>query len=91
MLQSKKGGDNLKSWLNLDTRTSLTIILLGIGVILLYQSVNLGNLSAESWIMQKGSSDTSTYEAIREGYIQTYQTIGRILFGVILFSLLHNR
>jgi hypothetical protein len=61
------------------------------GLVMIFSSVSFGTSSAETWLMNNGGADTSTYQIILKGYINNFLVAGGIIFGlglmgVILFS-----
>lgn len=64
------------------------ILVLG-GVMLLLSTESLGVTSADAWMLRHGgSAATSTYEAVLNGAMASYRTMGAILFGAGLLGAL---
>lgn|GEM_PF-4314831 len=64
------------------------VLVLG-GVMLLLSTESLGVASADAWLRgHGGSAATSTYEAVMNGAMASYRTMGAILFSAGLLGAL---
>ncbi|QEL82611.1 hypothetical protein DN407_29375 (plasmid) [Bacillus sp. JAS24-2] len=68
----------------------LTFIVL-IGIILLVKSLDFANNLTHSWVQSLGGDvETSTYNIILNNYMNVFQILGGILFGIGFFLLLYS-
>ena len=61
---------------------TLGSLIMVIGFILLFFSVEFGLAFAENWIVKQEGADTSTYLLVIEGFTNTFLAAGSILFGM---------
>lgn len=75
--------DKLKGLIILGSLSSI------IGLILLLFSPNFGTSCAEIWLANQGGfADTSSYELIVKGYMNSFLATGSILLMIGLFTML---
>ncbi|OUA54561.1 hypothetical protein [Bacillus thuringiensis] len=68
----------------------LTFIVL-IGIILLVKSLDFANNLTHSWVQSLGGDvETSTYNIMLNNYMNVFQILGGILFGIGFFLLLYS-
>ncbi len=56
-------------------------VLGGGGLVLLFSSVNLGRIIAETWLINRGGADTAYYHLIVESYINCFIVTGAVFLG----------